>query len=173
MLGRAFRNVALVAALALIAPAGLQAQTSIYFAGGTLIPISDFGDVADPGLMGIGGIGIGIGDTDFTVGAEGMYSPGNGSGTEPDVNLYSAMGWLEYEFGDDGSVSPYIFGGAGIIGGSEDGGNSDTEFGYQAGGGLAFPVGGSTSLFVEGRYMGSDSLDLIGLLAGLSIGLGG
>lgn len=180
MLGRAFRNVTLIAALAMTLPATVQAQ-SLYVGGGVLIPISDFEDDADAGFMGIGGISFDIGDSGFAVGAEGMYGPGSGADDGPDIDVYSAMGWLLYGFGEEGSVAPYIFGGAGILGCNADSSgptpasctDDDTNFGYQGGAGLDVPLSDRVNLFFEGRYMGSTDIDIIGALAGLSIGLGG
>lgn len=174
MLGRAVRNVALIAVLALMLPAVAQAQ-NIYFGGGALIPVSDLEDVADTGIMGIGGILFDVGESGFAVGAEGMYGTSSGADSGPDINVYSAMGFVEYDFGSEGSVAPYIFGGAGVLGGEEDvsDGESETDFGYMGGAGLGVPLSDRVSLFFEGRYMGSDAIDLIGAIAGLSIGLGG
>lgn len=178
MMGRTIRNVALAAAVALAVPATGHAQ-SIYFGAGGLFGVGDFGDATDPGFMGVAGLSFDLGDSGASVGAEGMYGTAGGIDDGPDATLYSAMGYLLYGFGDGETVSPYIFGGAGLLGVDVDdsgtgSGGSETEFGYQAGVGLDIPLGGdNVGLFVEGRYMGSSDVDLIGALAGVGISLGG
>lgn len=178
MLGRVMRNVALLSALALAVPTLAQAQASIYVGPGVLLPVGDFGDVADAGWMAVGGFFVPVGSGNIAVGAEGFYGSASGVDDGPSTDVYGALGTIGLAFGEAGSVRPFVFGGAGIIGADVDLGEtevdaSDTSFGYEAGAGLSIPAGERFGIFIEGRYMGSSDLDMLGVVAGVGIGLGG
>ncbi len=177
------RKSFLVAAalLAFAFPATLGAQ-SIYVSAGITFPTSDYGDIADTGWMGAGGVLFPVGPAGLAIGAEGFYGQ-NSSVDELDYldspKLYGGMGIVVYSFQTAGSIEPYVFGGAGLMALRLSGeGESDTEsgFGYQFGAGLGFALSENVSLYGEGRYMGASINDgtvgLFGIFAGLSFGLG-
>ena len=178
---RSYLAAAVALVFAVAAPAAVQAQ-SVYVGGGGLFGVGDFGDLTDPGFMGIAGLSFDLGESGASVGVEGSYGQANGADIGdvealPDVNVYSAMGYILYGFGDGEAIAPYVFGGAGLLGTDIDttdtSADGETEFGWQGGVGLDIPVGDRVGIFVEGRYMGSSDIDMLGLLAGLGIGLGG
>jgi hypothetical protein len=168
-------GAALVLMLAL--PAATAAQ-SIYAGVGASIPVGDFGDYADTGWLAVAGFLVPIGDGPIQVGAEGFYGQNNHSDVEGDkTNPYGVMGTLMFDAGADGSIGPYFFGGAGLLvhkfgTDAPEGGDSESQFGYQAGAGLDIPFGESVGGWVEARYMGSKDTNLVGFLAGLSVGIG-
>ena len=176
------KSVLLLAALAFMGFAiPAQAQTTLYIAGGASFPTGDFGDIAKTGWMGAGGVLFNVGPQGLGVGAEIFY----GQNTAKDevsslfdvkTTPYGAMAIVDYAFGEPGGIMPYLFGGAGLlvtrvsVEGESD---SESDFGYQFGAGVAFPIGETTSLFGEGRYIGSADIKYFAALAGFAFGVGG
>jgi len=187
------RVVALAAAVmvALAAPVSLDAQT-LYAGFGATFPTSTFGDYAGTGWMGIAGILFNdIGTEGLSLGVEGLY--GENSHDSGDVstgltenektNPYGIMGLVDYTFSTGGKLMPYIFGGAGWLahkysGDFVEGSFSETDsgFGFEFGGGIAYPLSQKISIFGEGRYViGTGDVDetkFWGLFGGLAFGLG-
>lgn len=168
------------AAMFLMVPSGLVAQ-NIFVGGGLSLPTGEFGDYADTGWLGVAGMLFPVGDAGLHFGFEGFYGQNNHTDVDGDkTNVSGLMGVIEYDFGDPDAVGFYIFGGAGWMrhkfttdtaGG--DASATDNNFGYEGGAGVGVPVGGSTSVWVEGRYMGSSGTNFVGIMAGLSFGLSG
>lgn len=187
------RVVALAAAMlvALAAPVSLNAQT-LYAGFGATFPTGDFGDFAGTGWMGIAGILFNdIGTEGLSLGVEGLYGEnshdsddlGGSLGYDAKTNPYGIMGIVDYTFATGGKLMPYIFGGAGWLAHkySEDVdgasfSETDSGFGFQFGGGVAYPVSQKVSIFGEGRYVvGTGDVDgttFWGLFGGLAFGLG-
>ncbi len=179
------RSFSLLAALALVGfalPAQADAQATIYIGGGASFPTGEFGDYSNTGWLATGGVLVGVGPQGLDLGLELFYGQNNhkeeASFFENEkTSLYGAMAIVDYTFGEAGKIRPYVFGGLGILihrfSAANISSQSDTNFGYEAGAGLAFPLGsGSTSLYVEGRYMGASGTNLFGLLAGFAFGVG-
>ena len=174
------RSVFLLTAFALMAFAiPVQAQTTLYIGGGGSFPTGDFGDVANTGWMATAGALFGVGTPGLGIGAEFFYGQNN---HKDEVSLsedakttpWGFMGILDYSFGEAGAIQPYLFGGLGVLihkfssaGFSE----SSTEFGYEFGAGLAFPIGATSSIYAEGRYVGSDLAKYFAALAGFAFEL--
>jgi len=170
------RSVLFLAAFAFLAFAiPAQAQTTLYIAGGATFPTGDFGEYANTGWMAAGGAIFGLGDSGFGVGGEIFYGQNNHGSDEVDLDSktspYGIMAIADYAFGSEGSIRPYVFGGLGVLVHrfSAEGfeAESESQFGYQAGAGLGFPIG----LFIEGRYMGSSDTNYFGALAGWAFDL--
>lgn len=177
MIRRTLVGAALVLAVGLMAPAATQAQ-GIYFGGGVTIPTGDLDDEAgaDTGWMGVAGISFDIGDSGLSVGGEGFFGQNSLPADGDDVSIYGAMGTVLLRIGDEDVIGPYVFGGAGLMATNpsieaDPDLETESEFGYQFGAGLDVPLG-SVGLWVEGRFMGSDTSTLFGVLAGLGIGIG-
>jgi opacity protein-like surface antigen len=170
------RSEFLLAALALMGFAiPAQAQTTLYIEGGATFPTGDFGDYANTGWMAAGGLLFGIGDSGFGVGGEVFYGENKHGTDEVDLNSktnpYGVMAIADYTFGSPGGLQPYLFGGAGLLVHRFSADNFDSEsesqFGYQFGAGLSFPIG----LFIEGRYMGASDTQFFGAMAGWAFNL--
>jgi hypothetical protein len=171
-----------VALVAFAFPATLGAQ-SLYISGGATFPTGDFGDYADTGWMIAGGILFNdIATGGLSLGAEGFYGE-NKHGGDGKTNPYGAMGIAVFNFPTDGSLAPYVFGGAGWLahkysaGGSEfDIDETTSSFGYQFGAGIGFAVSEKVSIYGEGRYMAgtgdNSGTKFLGAFAGLTFGLG-
>jgi len=166
--------------VALFAAQQAQAQTTLYVGGGATFPTSDMGDVTSTGWQIIGGVLFPVGPEGLSIGAEGFYGQNSGKDDSPiKISPYGVMGIASYGFSTSGSVTPYIFGGLGLMvsGVSWDDdlfeSSSESSFGYQLGAGVEFGVSESTGIFVEGKYMGSSDAKFFGLDAGLAFALGG
>ena len=180
------RTLFLLAAIALTGfalPSGADAQWTLYIGGGGSFPTSDFGDVAKTGWMVTGGAIVDVGPPGLGIGIEGFYGQNNfddegASSTDASTKPYGAMAIVDYGFQTDGSVTPYLFGGLGLmvvkvsVGDASD---SESEFGYQLGGGVSFDVSPTVSIYGEGRYMGATGdadIKYFGALAGLAFHFG-
>jgi len=169
------RSAMFLAAFAFLAFAiPAQAQTTLYVGAGGSFPTGDFGDFYNTGWMGTAGALFGAGPVG--VGAEFFYGQNNFSvdGSDAKATPWGFMGIVDYAFGQPGKIRPYVFGGLGVMINRFSGGEesvSDTEFGYQAGAGLSFPIGATSSIYAEGRYMGSDGAKYFGALAGFAFDL--
>jgi len=164
--------------VALFAAQQAQAQTNLYIGGGATFPTSDMGDVTSTGWQIIGGVLFPVGPEGLSVGAEGFYGQNSGKDDAPfKISPYGVMGIASYGFSTSGSITPYLFGGLGLmvtrVSGELFEGSSESSFGYQFGAGADFAVGSTTSIFVEGRYMGSSDAKFFGIDAGLAFALGG
>ncbi len=186
MIRRVLSASAFVVALALAAP--LSAQT-LYISVGGAFPTGDDLDGINTGLMAAGGVTFDVGANGLWAGVEGAYGrhgtdfTGDGDVT---AKTYSVQGILGYSFDTQGSVDPYIWGGAGLAGGKI---SDDTEsfsgsgFGWQGGAGISF--GGEDANvrpYVEGRYHSASvefdgdtsdtTLSFFAALVGVTIGVG-
>jgi len=179
MIRRAIVTSTAVLFLAFAFPLTANAQ-SIFVLAGLSAPTGDYGDFADTGWLAAGGVTFPIGEAGLWAGAEGLYGQNSFSSDVVDENfkIFSAMGILGYDIPTQSTVSPYVFGGAGLM--TLSNGDSESGFGWQLGGGVGFETGGKVNPFVEGRYqsasIGDEGEDLtvsvFGIEAGVSIGLG-
>lgn len=164
------------------APGSVFGQ-GIFAGGGVTIPTGDFGDFADTGWIASAGFSFDVGDAGLSAGVEGFYGENkhdadvSGVADGDKTNPYGAMGFLLYRAGDPESVGPYFYGGAGLMvhkfSPATGEGDSETNFGYEAGAGLDFPFADNVGAWVEGRFMGSSDTNFFGIVAGLGLGLGG
>jgi hypothetical protein len=169
-------GAALVLAVGMMAPAAAQAQ-GVYFGGGITIPTGDLDDAgAETGWMGVAGFSFDVGDSGLSIGGEGFYGKNNLATDGDNVGILGAMGTVLLRIGDEDVVGPYVFGGAGLMSTNpsieaDPDAETESEFGYQFGAGLDIPLGGA-GVWVEGRFMGSDTSTLFGVMAGVGIGIG-
>ncbi|MDP2470358.1 MAG: acyloxyacyl hydrolase [Candidatus Palauibacterales bacterium] len=178
MTKQSVRFLAVLALLGFAIPSQVHAQV-IYVSGGATFPTGDFGDYANTGWMAAGGVLFGVGDSGLGVGGELFYGQNNHSVEGVDLNSktspYGAMAIVDYSFGN-GGIDPYVFGGAGVMVHrySAEGfdSESETKFGYQFGAGIGFPIGETTEIYAEGRYMGATDTQYFGLLGGFAFGIG-
>lgn len=183
MFRRVFLASLAVLSFAITAPLTTQAQ-SIFISGGLASPSGDDLDGVSTGWMAAGGITFDVGSGGLWTGVEGAFGRNTTDFDGETVKPFSLMGVLGYSIPTEGSIHPYLWGGAGLQGVkfSDDLGGSESEsgFGWQAGAGIGFGGEGNVSPYVEGRYH-SASLDIdgfdvdlafFGVLFGVSIGVG-
>jgi len=178
MLKRIVVTFAVAGFIGAVLPTSSQAQATIFAGGGITVPTSDFGDYADTGWMASAGVLIPVGPMGLHVGAEGFYGQNNHSDIDGDkTNPYGAMALVEYGFQTGGNITPYVFGGAGVLvhkySSDTFDNESDTKFGYEFGAGLDFGVSDNVGVWVDGRYMGSEFTKFFAVQAGLGFGVGG
>ncbi|MFW6088845.1 MAG: outer membrane beta-barrel protein [Gemmatimonadota bacterium] len=177
MIRRAIVASTAVLFLAFALPQTANAQ-SVFVLAGLSSPTGDYGDIADTGWLGAVGVTFPVGEAGLWAGAEGLYGQNGFANSDENAKLFSAMGILGYDIPTESSVSPYLFGGLGLM--SLSNGDSESGFGWQLGGGVGFETDGNISPFVEARYqsasIGDEPTDLtvsvFGIEAGVSIGLG-
>ena len=171
-----------VALLLPLLPATLSAQTYLFLGGGGTFPSGSYGDYAETGWLASGGAGFYVGPEGMSVVVEGFYGQNNhkdlSQGVDEKTNPYGVMAEVLYEFGTGGKVRPYLLGGAGLLvhkfGTNQSyGGASESQFGYTAGAGVSIPAGKTLNIYGEGRYFGSSDTQFFGVLAGVSLTLGG
>jgi len=159
-----------------------SAQGIYVFVGGAgTFPTSDFGDYAKTGWMAFGGVGVDVGPQGLSVGADLFYGQNNHEGTDilegEKTTPYGAMGYVSYGFQTAGKITPYVFGGAGVLihkfSATGVDSESETQFGYEGGVGVDFMVAPKISIFGEGRYIGSKDTQFFFAGAGLSFMVGG
>ena len=172
---------------AVTAPFAAQAQ-DLFISAGIAVPSGDDMDAFETGWMVAGGVTFDIGENGLWAGVEGAFGRNSAKeeiAVDENIKPFSIMGILGYSFPTEGSVSPYVWGGAGLAGASisEPDVEIDSGFGWQAGAGISFSSG-NVRPYVEGRYH-SASLDatsdgetesvdfrMFGVLVGASIGVG-
>ncbi|MDH3734985.1 MAG: porin family protein [Gemmatimonadota bacterium] len=182
------RRTSWIVGMAMVLTLGLSTAASaqsVYVGGGLNVPTGDLKDVADvgSGWMGVLGVLFPFGeDSPASFGVEGGYGKTGKSklsGAE-DVNasLYTVLGMLEFSFLPDGTVHPFVYGGAGIAGSSLSEEVSALElektksgFGYAFGAGLGFDLSESVGIWVDGRYVGSSDVKFWAILAGFGFDL--
>ena len=159
----------MVGAVAVLATA-VPARAQYVFAGGGFnVPVSDFKDHNKTGWIITGGVGADIGDKGLWIEAEGWYGSNKAkTSLDSKVDLWSALGAVGYNLMNDKKVSPYLLGGAGVLG-VKDG---DTKFAYTGAAGLTFVASPSLHLFIEGRWLATKDIKMIPITVGLSLNLG-
>jgi hypothetical protein len=132
--------------------------------GGASVPMGDFDDMYGTGFNVTGSVGWHPTESAFGIRFDAAYDRLNGETFAPvgggaainleDASIFSGLGEVTLRIPRALGLNPYIVGGGGIYRFSDYGGSSEsqTEWGWNAGGGLRFGWG-FTSLFVEARYM--------------------
>ena len=174
-----------VAALVAVSQAQAQATPYIYGAGGVNIPVGSFKDSNKTGWIASAGVGADVGDKGLWIEAEGWYGSnkfktgGTYGAAAGKTDLWAALGVVGYNFMHDKSWSPYIAGGAGVLGTkykpSTGASASSTKFGYTGALGAVFKAGSSAHVFIEGRYLAGSSsgyAKMLPITAGVSVSFG-
>jgi len=167
--------------LALCAPA--RAQTTLYVSAGPSFPVGAWEKVTKTGWILAGGALFGVGSSGFGIKVDLVYGQNGGEQVlfeDPKWSVFSVAAIAEYAFGSPGKLRPYLIGGLGFGGhrfsAREVDPETKTDFVYKLGAGLDVPIGGTTSLFAEGRYVGSGNeidTQFLAVLLGLAFTLGG
>ena len=157
---RAWRVCALLAALA--APMGLTAQSAsrpvgLGMSGGLSLPVGDFGEGLDAGYSIAGHLFFKPAAlTSLRLRADVSADSWAFDGTGSTFRTLGVIGNALYDFPTRSSTSisrPYLLGGLGLVH-SRDGefDVSDTNLGFQVGGGLGFQLSGF-STFAEAKFV--------------------
>lgn len=173
---------AAVVLMALAAPIPANAQ-NIYVLAGPTFPVGDFSDFAKTGWYAAGGVTFPVGQGGAWAGGELSYGQNKhdtnvlGVFDGDKTNLIGLMAILGYDIPSQGSVNPFVWGGLGLLvhkfAPDIGSGDSESNFGYQFGGGLSF--GGDESNvhpFVEARFEGASASQFVAVEAGVSFGVG-
>jgi hypothetical protein len=187
MLG--FRSVVLGAVLmATVGAAPAVAQGAKFSVGGGLtLPMGDFGDAASTGWHGLAAVGFQPANLPVGFQIDGMYQR-FGFDDLPDdfdahLQVIQGTANVVYTFvtAEESTFHPYLIGGVGLYNAKTTGddvpdGESDTDFGINAGAGFDFQAG-NVGLFVEGRFHNifsdPDNTNFIPITVGVRFGGGG
>jgi len=153
--------------LALVATSSIASAQKSYavgVSGGAAIPTGKFNDAYSTGYTAAVFIALGVPDLPIGVRFDGVYNQfagrtvtpaGGGAAVEiPDLRLIGAVGNLIYTFPGT-TAKPYIVTGAGFYNSKDDapGAKSRNDFGFSAGLGATFGLGGLAAV-IEARYHG-------------------
>ncbi|HEX5831302.1 MAG TPA: hypothetical protein VFY16_10005 [Gemmatimonadaceae bacterium] len=144
--------------LALAAAEPVQAQDmggtrSVNFglAGGLSVPVGDVADGFKSGYNIVGTVGwqpaARAWGLQFDLGYTNLAED---NGFSDDLSVLSGTGNVVLTVANNSGIKPYVIGGLGFYN-MDAGGDSETEFGLNGGGGLTFPLGG-ISTYVEARF---------------------
>lgn len=153
----AIRRVALVAVFGMLAPvAAAQTNTNamhINVAAGATLPTGTLADAVDVGYHIAGGVGFQ--DRTLPLGFRGEVSYDSFSGKSGFSSLhvlgFTGNGSYDFTNGGVNGTTFYLIGGLGLYNSGGDSGGSDTNFGWNIGGGFRWPLSGF-SAYIEARY---------------------
>lgn len=171
-------TAATVAGLLAAAPASAQ---YLFLGGGATIPTGEFkDDNAKTGWIATGGVGFDIGTRGLWAELQGYFGNNSYEGTGGDkLQTLQGMAALGYSFTPEKSVTPWVMAGAGFLnhkykpGSTGSPESSETKFAWEGGAGLTFTAGSRAKLWIGGQYTNSSYVHTIGVLAGVSIAVGG
>ena len=158
----------------LAAPAAAQIGWSV--GAGMTMPQGDFGDGADNGFHGMAAGTFTLPASPIKIRADFGYHTMNASedlvGPDADVsfNLITVSGDAQWSF-MPGPLSPYLIGGvtwgsASVGGDDAPDVDSESDFGFNLGGGLDFGLG-ALKLFAEARYFSVGDSDFLPITVGI------
>lgn len=148
-------RLAAVAIIAGAVPAAAQNTTTFNLAGGLSLPTSDFGNRTDAGYTLIAGIGVVQRGSPVSGRLEGIYNEFDQKYRNGKAKAGGITANAQYDFSSSSnrSFTPYMIGGVGLYSTREDrfGNDSQTNVGWNLGGGLRIPLTGFSAYF-EARY---------------------
>ncbi len=142
---------------ALSAPEDSSAQGTVFLGGGVTIPVSDYGELANTGWQGWGGVLVPVSDAGLSLGFEGFFGQNNHETDGNKTELWGGLGLVGWEWGDREGLQPTVFGGLGFMKRSFKSestpalDNGTTSFAWGGGAGVGFPLGGVRG-FAGGSY---------------------
>jgi len=156
------------------APVAAIAQSiSLNLAGGLALPTGSFGDINDAGYTLAAGLGMGAPAMPLRFRAEVMFDEFNHkspiSGTSRAAGV-TGNAIYDFSVAPGGPLTPYAIGGIGFYSTRvANGASSDTNLGWNLGGGLRIPLSGF-STYVEARYhsVSSVSVAFLPIVFGIS-----
>jgi hypothetical protein len=152
----ALRSTVLAAGLALLPQLGhaqaTRSSTHFNIAAGATLPTGTFSDAVDVGYHFT--VGLGVQDRSSALGfrAEGTYNAFSAKGGGSDVHVAGVTANATYDLANTGTTGSklYAIGGIGFYD-TRVSGASETDFGWNLGGGFRFPLSGF-SAYLEARY---------------------
>lgn len=179
---RVWSVAALAAAFSLFAADDASAQAGVFLGGGATMPTGDFGDVADVGWMGFGGVTFPVGQDGLFMGAEGFYGNNAHDVAGVESNLYGGNALIGVNFYDAGEAGPFVGAGLGFMShevqfeAAPALDATESAFALSGLAGLAFPLGGAQGTLTASFTRGFGDLEetmFAGIFAGIGIPLGG
>jgi hypothetical protein len=146
---RLMSRAALALAATLLAPAAMHAQTSFIVAAGAAVPIGNTGDAVKMGYNATLGIGIKPPLAPIGLRIDGMFNSFEYDAIDASLRLLA--GTANVTLSSPALPIGYLIGGLGMYNASTSGtSGSETDFGFNVGAGLNFPLTGF-STFLEAR----------------------
>jgi hypothetical protein len=148
--------------------AGAQTNTHFSIGAGASFPTGRFGDGYKTGYHVLGAIDFDRPASPIGFRMDGMFNEfEHETFNNADVQIYGLTGNLVVK-GSSPRAGPYLIGGIGVYGTKPEGGNSDSDVGFNIGGGLRFELTGFTA-FLEARFhQVRDNLRFVPLTFGLT-----
>ena len=175
------RNAVEGLSLGLVATAGLAGAQemggtrAVQFGigAGATVPVGDVGDAFGTGFHIMGSLGFqpAAMPVGFRLDATWISLGAEGNSSADDLRVISGTANAVLTIANSGGVKPYVLGGVGVYN-FDAGGDSETKFGLNGGGGFEFPLAGF-STFAEARFHhvfmddGQDGLQLIPIMFGI------
>lgn len=157
----ALRSTAFIAAfVAALGPFSDQAAAQAFgsamhlnVAAGATLPTGTLSDAVDVGYHLTGGVGIQDRTLPLGFRAEVSYDSFGGKNGLGNLHILGFTGNTSYDFTNGGvnGTTLYLIGGLGFYNTSGDNGGSETDFGWNAGGGFRWPLSGF-SAYIEARF---------------------
>ncbi len=142
--------------------ANAQKTLSLGVSGGLSVPTGQFADFQASGFHVGGHLNLAPASLPIQILVDGTYHSFDGNldlATPISVSYFGVAGNVAYVF-PGASMRPYLMGGVGMYFGKADvpGAESESEFGFNAGGGLRFVLSGlSTFLQVRANFVGDNT----------------
>ncbi|HUK22441.1 MAG TPA: outer membrane beta-barrel protein [Gemmatimonadales bacterium] len=175
---RVLMSLAVLGVVALSASPLAAQKAALYLGGGGVMPTGNYAQADNTGWQLQGGLEIGIPHSPFAVRADAMYGETSHQGSIPFTNDTKLSGLSAdgvYHIG--GGMVPvklYVLAGVGYHNVNLGSGASESDFSWNAGGGLRIGLG-PMNLFAEARYtsimMTGGSLNFFPITGGLEFGL--
>ncbi len=162
---------------ALSAPVDSSAQGTVFLGGGVTIPVSDYGELANTGWQGWGGVLVPVSDAGISLGFEGFYGNNNHETDGNKTKLLGSLALVGMQWGDPEGLQPGVFGGLGFMRRSFKSestpvlDNTSTSFAWGGGAGVGFPLGGVNG-WLGGSYtsgLGDDNFATRWITFGVSV----
>ena len=172
MIKSILKGLVLSSLAVLLAAAPAAAQIGWSIGAGATLPQGDYGDVVGTGWHAMGAATFSIPASPIKIRADVAYHSNAASDDAVDIteNIIAVSGDAMFSFAP-GPISPYLLGGvtwgsASLSGDDAPDVDSESDFGYNIGGGLNFGLG-PLKLFAEARWMSIGDVDIVPVTLGI------
>jgi opacity protein-like surface antigen len=154
-----------------------QAQTGNWWLGlGMSTPMGDAGDAFKSGFLGTAGIGFDLKSMPgWAIQVEGLMAKHDAKVGSGDMSMLGALANVLYDVNPTSNMSPYVYGGLGMMSSKASGGSSVSDMAWQAGAGLSWKAGSVARIWAEVRWlsvMSDPSTNFMPITAGFSMPFG-